>query len=154
MNIWQIVERLIAIVMKGEAGIEREFLSLLDQLAWKISEMTPKDYPVGAEVPEGDSFAIRKAAAQCFPDWGLYNVAGNITQELATCEIHLADAIDDVADIISDLKTAWWSYQHESEDVASWHLLFSFYNHWRAHMRSLQLYVHWLENSQGKYLVM
>jgi hypothetical protein len=148
MSIWQTIEKLIELVMKSEAGIEREFLSLLDRLAWQISETLPTDPPVGEEVPENDYPEIRKAAEKAFPNWGFYNVAGEITSNVGNSEILVGDAIDDVTDIINDLKMVYWSYQNESEEIATWHLLDSFNSHWRGHMRSVQFYVHCLKTEQ------
>ena len=149
MSIWQTIKELIDSVMKSQSrSNEHKFLSLLDMLAWQISETMPVDPPAGKEVPENDYPAIRKAAEKSFPDWGFYNVAGEITQNIGDCQVHVGDAIDDVTDIVNDLKMVYWSYQNESEEMATWHLLDSFNNHWRAHMRSLQFYVHCLETEQ------
>ena len=149
MNIWQTTKGLIDLVMENQSvSNERKFLYLLDRLAYQISETTPTDPPVGKEIPENDYPAIRKAAEVTFPNWGLYNVAGEITQNIGECKIHVGDAIDDVTDIINDLKMVYWSYQNESEEMAIWHSLDSFNNHWRAHMRSLQFYVHCLKTEQ------
>ena len=149
MSIWETIKELIELVTEHQhSSIEKRFLSLLDRLAFQISETDWTDPPVGEEVPENDYPAIRKAVESAFPDWGFYNVAGEITQNIGECEIHIGDAIDDVTDIINDLKMVYWSYQNESEEMATWHLLDSFNNHWRAHMRSLQFYVHCLETEQ------
>lgn len=148
MNIWQTIKRLIDLVMEAQPGLEAEFMRLLDRLAWQISETLPTDPPVGEEMPGNDYPAIRMAAEKSFPSWGFYNVAGEITQNIGACEVHVGDAIDDVTDIINDLKMVHWSFQNESEEMAIWHLLDSFNNHWRAHMRSLQFYVHCLEAEQ------
>lgn len=149
MSIWQTIEKLIKLVETNFLeSSESEFLSLLDKLAWQISETMPTDPPVGEEVPENDYPAIRKAAEAAFPDWGFYNVAGEITQNVGNCEVLVGDAIDDITDIINDLKMVYWSYLNESEEMATWHLLDSYNNHWRAHMRSLQFYVHCLETEQ------
>ncbi len=139
---------LIDLVMDSRSCSEHEFLLLLDRLAWQISETSSTDPPVGEEVAENDYPAIRKAAEESFPNWGFYNVAGEVTQNIGNCDVHVGDAIDDVTDIINDLKMVYWSYQNESEEIAIWHLLDSFNNHWRAHMRSLQFYVHCLETEQ------
>ncbi len=149
MSIWQTIEEIIKLVEAEQLqSRESRFLSLLDKLAYQISETSPSDPPVGEEIPENDYPAIRKAAENAFPNWGLYNVAGQITQSIGMSEVHVGDAIDDVTDIINDLKMVYWSYQNESEEMATWHLLDSFNNHWRAHMRSLQFYVHCLETEQ------
>ena len=148
MSIWQTIKELIDLVMESRSGSEPQFLLLLDRLAWKISETLPTDPPVGEEVPENDYPAIRTAAEKSFPSWGFYNVAGEVTRNIGDCEVDVGDAIDDVTDIINDLKMVYWSYQNESEEMATWHLLDSFNNHWRAHMRSLQFYVHCLETEQ------
>ena len=127
MNIWQTTKGLIDLVMENQSvSNERKFLYLLDRLAYQISETTPTDPPVGKEIPENDYPAIRKAAEVTFPNWGLYNVAGEITQNIGECKIHVGDAIDDVTDIINDLKMVYWSYQNESEEMAIWHSLDSF----------------------------
>ena len=149
MTIWQTINELIELVMMSDSGFkEVKFLSLLDQLAWQISEMKPTDPPVGEEIPENDYPAIHKAVQLAFPRWGHYNVAELVTINIGQSKVNVGDAIDDVTDIINDLKMVYWSYQNESEDMATWHLLESFNNHWRAHMRSLQFYVHCLETQQ------
>ena len=149
MNIWEIINKLIELVMEQQGTpSEKEFLSLLDGLAFQMSQLEWTDPPAGEEVPENDYPAIRKAAESTFTNWGFYNVAAEITQNVGQCEIHVGDAIDDVTDIINDLKMVYWSYQNEAEEIAIWHLLDSFNNHWRAHMRSLQFYVHCLETEQ------
>ena len=148
MNVWQTIKNIIDLVMESRADSEREFMSLLDRLAWQISETPSTDPPIGEEVPENDYAAIRKAAEKTFPNWGYYNVADEITQNIGRCEIHVGDAIDDVTDIVNDLKMIYWSYVNESEEMAVWHLLDSYKYHWREHMRSLQFYVHCLETER------
>ncbi|AZP10682.1 DUF5063 domain-containing protein [Undibacterium parvum] len=149
MTIWQTIDELIELVMRNDIVFKDDkFLSLLDQLAWQITEIKPSDPPVGKEIPENDYPAIRRAAQRAFPRWGYYNVAENVTINIGQSKVNVGDAIDDVTDIIDDLKKIYWSYQNESEDMASWHLLESFNMHWRAHMRSLQFYVHCLEVEQ------
>lgn len=148
MNIWQTIKNLIDLVMNSRSGSEREFLLLLDRLAWQISETSPADPPVGQEVPKYDYSAIRKAAEKYFPNRGFYNVASEVTRNIGNCDLHVGDAIGDVTDIVYDLRMIYWSYQNESEELAIWHLLHSFNNHWRAHMRNLQFYVHCLEIEQ------
>lgn len=150
MDIWRTIESIIRFVeVEDGQSSETQFLTLLDKLVWQISEITPTDPPVGEEIPENDFPAIRKAVEKTFPEWGYYNVAGSITENVgASEEVHVGDAIDDVSDIVNDLKMVLWSYQHESEEMAIWHLLYSYKMHWRGHLRSLQFYVHCLETSQ------
>jgi hypothetical protein len=149
MSVWQTIDKIIGLVeTEDDRSRETEFLAFLDKLAWQISEIEPTDSPVGREMPEEDYSAIRKAAEQSFPNWGFYNVAGQVTGNIGSSEVLVGDAIDDVADIINDLKMVFWSYQNESEEIAIWHLLDSYANHWRGHMRSLQFYVLCLETQQ------
>ncbi len=74
MSIWQTIKELIDLVLENQSSSnEYEFLSLLDKLAFQISETTPTDPPDGEEIPENDYPAIRKAAEAAFPNWGFYN---------------------------------------------------------------------------------
>lgn len=116
MNIWETIKELIDLVTDNQSATnEKTFLSLLDKLAFQISTIEWRDPSVGKEVPENDYRAIRKAAESAFPNWGFYNVAGEITKNIGECDVHVGDAIDDVTDIINDLKMVYWSYQNESE---------------------------------------
>jgi len=100
----------------------------------------------GVDVPENDYLAIRKAAEERFPKWGYYNMPKDVTQNVAESELVAGDAIDDLTDIVNDLKMVLWSYQNEAEVNALWHLQDSYLGHWRWHMRNLQVYLHCLAN--------
>ena len=146
MSVWETIDRVASSVERGNVD-EAEFLALLDKLAWDISQLRATDPPLGKEIPENDYSAIRDAVEKAFPQWGFYNVVASVTTKIGDSTTNVGDAIDDVTDILNDLKMVLWSYQNESEALATWHLLDSYKNHWRGHLRSLQLYVHCLETN-------
>jgi Domain of unknown function (DUF5063) len=149
MNIWETVKEIISLVEIGSGSTkqdEKRIIYLLDFLAFKMHEVNPTGGFDGEEIPENDYPTIRKAAEDRFPNWGFYNTAADITQNIASTEITAGDAIDDITDIVNDLKMVMWSYEHENETNALWHLQDSYNGHWRWHMRNLQCYLHCLEN--------
>ena len=149
MNIWSAIEELINVVEVGTGTTERDesrVTYLLDYLALEIHRIDITGDFDGEEIPENDYPAIRKAAEKRFPNWGFYNVPKDVTQNVMQSELLTGDAIDDITDIVNDLKMVFWSFKNENEATALWHLLDSYNGHWRWHMRNLQVYIHCLEN--------
>jgi hypothetical protein len=50
--------------------------------------------------------------------------------------------MNDIVDILLDLKGVLWRFQNTSADDALWELTRSFKSHWGRHLRELQLYLH------------
>ena len=149
MNIWSAIEELINVVDVGTGTTETDesrVTYLLDYLAMEMHGINADGGFDGADIPENDYPAIRKAAESRFPNWGFYNTPKDVTGNIAQTEILTGDAIDDITDIVNDLKMVLWSYKNENEINALWHLLDSYNGHWRWHMRNLQVYLHCLEN--------
>jgi hypothetical protein len=73
-------------------------------------------------------------------------VAGSITQDIGESKVLVGDGIDDIADILLDLKAVLWRFNNTSVDDALWDLKQSFQYHWGLHLRELQLYLHVLAN--------
>lgn len=149
MNIWSAIEELINIVEVGTGSSEKDearLVFLLDYIALEMHGVNPEGGYDGVEIPENDYPAIRKAAVERFPNWGYYNTPKDVTEYIAQSELLTGDAIDDITDIVNDLKMVIWSYHNENETNALWHLQDSYYGHWRWHMRNLQAYLHCLDN--------
>jgi hypothetical protein len=73
---------------------------------------------------------------------GYYNVPSSITKELGESKVLLGDGIDDIVDILLDLKGVLWRLDNTSVDDALWDLNQGFQYHWGLHLRDLQLYLH------------
>lgn len=54
-------------------------------------------------------------------------------------EVVVADAVDDLADVIIELRDVEWRFEHTSEADALWTLENGFRTHWAAHARWLQV---------------
>jgi Domain of unknown function (DUF5063) len=115
----------------------------LDSLAVTVRDISyvidETDYP---EVPTKDYQATYQVVGRHFPVLGYYNVAGSITQEIGKSEVLVGDAIDDIVDILLELKGVLWRFDNTSVDDALWDLNQSFQSHWGLHLRNLQLYLH------------
>ncbi len=145
MDIWSAIEELIGIVEVGTGSTEKDeekTVYLLDYLALQMHSVKPDGGFDDNEIPENDYPSIRQMAEERFPSWGYYNTPRDITEKIAESELVVGDAIDDITDIVNDLKMVMWSYQNESEVNAFWHLQDSYQGHWRWHLRNLQLYLH------------
>ena len=149
MDIWSAIKELVGIVEVGTGSTEQDeekIIYLLDFLALQMHSVKPQGRYDGEEVPENDYPTIRKLAEERFPNWGYYNTPRDVSEKLAETELVVGDSIDDITDIVSDLKVVIWSYQNENETNALWHLQDSYHGHWRWHMRNLQVYLHCLAN--------
>jgi hypothetical protein len=149
MNIWSAIEEFISVVELGTGSTktdEERVKYLLDFIALALHGINPNGNFDGEEIPENDYNLIRKLAEERFPNWGYYNVAQDVTDKISQTELAVGDAIDDITDIINDLKMVMWSYRNECENNALWHLQDSYLGHWRWHMRNLQVYLHCLDN--------
>jgi hypothetical protein len=115
----------------------------LDSLAVTVRDITYEfdeaDYP---EEPREDYQATYQVVGRHFPRLGYYNVPGSITREIEESKTGVGDAIDDIVDILLDLKGVLWRFNNTSPDDALWDLNQSFQYHWGLHLRELQLYLH------------
>jgi hypothetical protein len=115
----------------------------LDELAVAVRginfEFDETDY---ADDPSEDFQAIYKVVGRRFPTLGYYNVAGSITKEIGESKVLIADGIDDIVDILLDLKGVLWRLDNTSVDDALWHLNHDYQSHWGRHLWDLQLYLY------------
>jgi len=145
MNIWETIQEIILLCESEEAiGEENNnrLQLLLDSIALQMHSIIPSGQFNGKEIPENNYNEIRSTISKRFPNWGYYNTVADITLKIGDTEVLRGDAIDDISDIINDLKMVMWSYENENEQTAKWHLHDSYHHHWREHLRNLQFYIH------------
>lgn len=92
------------------------------------------------EPPSHDYPALRQTLGAKFTDLGYYN-AGSRSEPLAQSNL-VGDALDDLTDIVQDLRDIAWRSSNLGEDDAIWWFRWSFESHWGLHLRSLSLYLH------------
>jgi hypothetical protein len=75
-----------------------------------------------------------------FPNLGYYASAdpATVLDEKAT----VGDAIDDLIDIVRELREVSWRYDALGADDAHWHFRLMFESHWGRHLRDLSLYLY------------
>ena len=116
---------------------------VLDSLAVAVREITYEfDEADYAEKPADNYQATDQVVGGHFPTLGYYNVPGSITKELGESKVLLGDGIDDIVDILLDLKGVLWRFDNTSLDDALWHLNHDYQSHWGRHLRDLQLYLY------------
>jgi hypothetical protein len=146
-ELWKTIREIVALVESENhepEENEKRVLFLLDKIAFLIHEAKPEEEYEGDEIPETDYMTLRKEVEGRFPNWGYYNSAKDVTQNIAETSITVGDAIDDLTDIVSDLKAVLWCLDNENENNALWQLQDSYSGHWREHMFNLRLYAHCL----------
>jgi hypothetical protein len=132
-------------VIDGVASDDDEtlLLSTLDQVAASTTsvqvEFDQRDWP---EPPDVDYSLRRERVARRFSHLGYYNIASNICGEPGESGVNVGDVSDDLADILGDLSDVLWRWENTSQADAIWHLQLTYRQHWGAHLRALQLYLH------------
>ncbi|MBI3174000.1 MAG: DUF5063 domain-containing protein [Chloroflexi bacterium] len=121
----------------------------LDKLAWMahfVGDLSEaKEHP---EVPEHNYSRWRELITKRFPNLGYYNIPNSISVSIGEADIQVGDAIDDLADIASELSEVVWRWRNNSENDALWHFRFSYESHWGSHLRNLQMYLHALRSEK------
>lgn len=125
---------------QGRPPTGRELLKLLDALASDY-HATPTGDPSDEDAPKGIEYQQRCAHLRTrFPQYGYYD-AGDPT-DAGSGASFVGDAIDDLADIWSDLEQVLWRFDNASPDDGHWHFRFLFEIHWGMHLRQLAVYLH------------
>lgn len=123
---------------------------VLDALASAVHGVTArpdgKTYP---DCPPIDYQSTYLLVGEHFRTLGYYHTPISITRRSAESSVRLADAIDDITDILGDLKRVLWRWEHTSPTDALWHFRERFTTHWGLNLRALQLYLHVLAYEAG-----
>jgi hypothetical protein len=121
---------------------ERSLMLLLDSLglsqAYINFEFDENDYP---DPPCENEKLIRERISVNFNDYGYYNCADEIEDNISKTDIIVGDAIDDLIDIYKELSEVRWRWENTSIADALWHYDYMYRSHWGLHLRNLQLYV-------------
>ena len=144
-EIKQTIDDFLSLVEKGLVSAEEnenQLKLLLDKLAFAQHFVAYKfDEQNYAEEPQKAYEDLRKLVTAQFPNFGCYNVAGDVTKNIGDGKAIVGDAIDDVADIARDLFEAKWCWENNSPEDGLWHFKNSFESHWSQHLRELQIYL-------------
>lgn len=126
--------------------VEASLMARLDHLVIAIYQVSPQsDFNADPVVDEADTQALRSVLSQRFPRWGTYNTVMSITDDMGDTDLALGNAIDDLTDIVGELLTVRTARHSLDESQAQWLLIDGYYNFWRGPLRSLQLFLHYLE---------
>ncbi|MFT5152874.1 MAG: hypothetical protein ACI841_002873 [Planctomycetota bacterium] len=124
-------------------SLEQELAHRLDALALVMHGLDIacdiRDY---ADPPVWTYEERRRICSERFPFLGFYNDVSLLSTQVGEGEAVVADAIDDLADIASELEAVSWRWNNTSVEDALWHLQESYRTHWGRHLRGLQLYLH------------
>jgi len=132
--------RFVALILDDAPPDEVTLAQELDALALMVREATYGDLAEeDASPPRSDYQARRAHIAARFPKLGWYGTADPCA---VPAEPLVGDAIDDLADILSDLEEVVWLAEHVGLDDAHWYFRFAFFSHWGRHLRELALYLH------------
>ena len=82
---------------------------------------------------QGAQMERRNQVLPAVPDLGFYHHVLNPNDVQSDPEIALGDAIDDLAEIICEIRNGRALLQHGSLQEAAWTWRWTFRNHWRAH---------------------
>lgn len=97
------------------------------------------------EHPDPPSIAysdLRKQIEAAFPSLGFYNTAADVSDNIGETTIAIGDAVDDLTDIVKDLKGIEWRSKHTSSSDALFYFQLGYRAHWGRHARDLSLYIH------------
>jgi hypothetical protein len=132
---------ILDLVLEGKPPSDSELSRALDELAVAFHDCPPgspaEDAPPSPPSDHGELYADIGAR---FPGYGYYALSD--PTEVLDGEPSVGDAIDDLADIVRDLREISWRYDVLGADDAHWHFRLLFQIHWGEHLRSLALYLH------------
>lgn len=112
----------------------------LDQLVvayYNTADVEADDESI--DTPPHDYSVAYKRMGALFPTLGYYADVEPI--EDFDQEPTVADAIDDLADIYTDLADVVWYAENASLDEAIWHFRFGYQVHWGTHLHNVRRYL-------------
>ncbi len=140
------VDRLVSMVVESGDPVELgDLATALDTVALEVGQLKhpPFDPTHWPQPPRRAHQEAYRAVGARFPQLGLY-VTVLEPLDVGAQQLGTGDAVDDLTDIVLDLKDARWRWMNTSQLDAIWHLRRSFEAHWGKHLRSLQVVVHLL----------
>lgn len=134
--------RFLDLVWNGEPPSDQELLASLDRLIATYhdapdSSISDTDW----EAPRFSYPSLYKDLGSRFPTYGLYPVSDTDASPGDPDAAMVGDAIDDLADLTSDMRHVVWLADHVGLDDAHWSFRL-YYFHWGKHARELALFLH------------
>lgn len=131
----------LELVLEEPRPSDLELLRALDRLAAAYHEIREEECRclTDADPPDQNYNALRKEIGKRFSDFGYYKAAG-FTEQLNE-EPLIGDAVDDLVDLVQDLRSALWYFENSGAEDAYWFLRLQYF-HWARHLRELALYLH------------
>ncbi len=140
------LQNFLCLVTQGAPLPIAELSRALDRLLMAYHEAAsgcgvPEESRAENREPPGSNYAELYASLGArFPDLGYYATAD---PSLAIdADPVTGDAVDDLADIVRDVREICWRFENLGASDALWHLRFLFEVHWGWHLRHLCLYLH------------
>lgn len=134
--------RFLAVAWEGPVPDDAALTAALDRLLAAYHDAPEGGVSHGAPDArdgDGDDAAFRRTLGERFPDYGFYPVADPMEEPRAAASV--GDAIDDLGDIIRDMREVVWLADNVGADDAHWLLRLLFF-HWGTHARDLLRYLH------------
>ena len=145
-NIPNLIEKFVQIASETwpeDVSRVQALILVLDQLTTEVQTVEYDYDETDYDDPPGLAYdSLRNQIAPLFPEFGFYNTVIHVSEQVGQTEFGVGDAIDDLADILSDLKEVEWRYRNTSVADALFHFQLTYRNHWGRHARDLQLYMH------------
>ena len=145
------IDDFLLLIEKGSESVEineAQLKLLLDKLAmaqhFASYVFDEKEYSEPPKRAAGDVLVLVKKR---FPNYGYYNVAEDVINNVGGSTVIVGDALDDITDIALDLFESKWRWENNSVEDGLWHFKNHFEIHWGRHLRELQLYLLNLELS-------
>jgi hypothetical protein len=133
-------EKLLQTLWHGPPPEDQRLLAALDRLLADLHSLPEGSCSDSESVHSREDYkSVRQRVSERFPRYGMYLVADPLSP--IGSEPMVADAIDDIADLTTDLREAVWRAQNVSTDDAHWFLKLMLW-HITEHARGLAKYLH------------
>ena len=120
---------------------DARLLTALDQLLVSAHDVHPgEENNPEIDPPRDDWEEVYGLLRERHPDYGHYAIADPLRG--AEEAVLLADPIDDLLDLTSDLREVVWRGEHGGAGDAAWYFRFLYEAHWGNHARDLARYIH------------
>jgi hypothetical protein len=126
--------------ISSDTGLDELRKNLAALYTFCLSIEYPVDEGDYVDSPDYDYNVIRENVMANLPDFGYYYTLSTLNPHQEP-ELLMGDAIDDLADIVSDLLEAKWRLENNGEPDALWFLEISFISHLEQHILDLLNYI-------------
>ncbi|MHC4989503.1 MAG: DUF5063 domain-containing protein [Planctomycetota bacterium] len=124
-----------------------DLTAALDRLAQAAATAEAYMGPSNLDPPSPQYEEVRRRVVRSFPQLGYYNIPAMICDSIAQTEIHVGDAVDELADIVRDLEDALWCLAEGGPAEGTLQFDFGYHCHWGEHLANLRWYLFALRRS-------